>query len=157
VSAGGGAHVVPISSLTTFTQRWTIRARVVAKGDIRTWNNARGTGRLFSVTLVDDSATEIRATFFQEAVDRFNDLLQVRGAAGSRGPGGARSASHRGPTIASGSWALDAEPAGADRAGCCEGSTGLLAQRRTGCRGLNACAHTHAHVPLCMRSCRLRS
>jgi len=77
VSAGGNANVVPISALTPFNQRWTIRARVTAKGDVRTWNNARGTGKLFSVTVVDAASTEIRATIFQEGVARFFDLLTV--------------------------------------------------------------------------------
>jgi hypothetical protein len=31
----------------------TIKARVTSKGDIRTWNNARGEGKLFSVDFLD--------------------------------------------------------------------------------------------------------
>lgn len=37
------------------TTRWTICARVIAKSDIRRWNNARGEGKLFSVTFADES------------------------------------------------------------------------------------------------------
>ena len=56
--------------------RWKIRARVTQKSGIRTWSNSRGEGKLFSVTLTDDSA-EIRATGFNDAVDKFYDLLEV--------------------------------------------------------------------------------
>lgn len=56
--------------------RWKIRARVTQKSGIRTWSNSRGEGKLFSVTLTDDSA-EIRATGFNDAVDKFYELLEV--------------------------------------------------------------------------------
>ena len=36
------------------TYRWTIRARVSNKSDVRTWSNNKGTGKLFSVTLTDE-------------------------------------------------------------------------------------------------------
>lgn len=43
----------PINSLTPYQQRWTIKARVTNKGDIKTWNNNRGAGKLMSVDLLD--------------------------------------------------------------------------------------------------------
>ena len=46
------------------------------KGGIRTWTNQRGEGRLFSVDLADETG-EIKATGFNDAVDRFFDLLEV--------------------------------------------------------------------------------
>ena len=39
--------------------KWTIKARVTSKGDIRTWNKSTGSGKLFSFDLMDDSG-EIR-------------------------------------------------------------------------------------------------
>ena len=59
-----------------FIFRWTIRARVTSKGSIRTWSNSRGEGKLFSVTLVDETS-EIKATMFKEQVDKFHDILEV--------------------------------------------------------------------------------
>ena len=56
--------------------RWRIRARVTQKSSIRTWSNSRGEGRLFSVNFLDESG-EIRATGFNEAVDKFYDMLEV--------------------------------------------------------------------------------
>ena len=34
----------PISSLNPYQNRWTIKARVTAKSDVRTWHNTRGEG-----------------------------------------------------------------------------------------------------------------
>ena len=56
--------------------RWTIKARVTSKTDIRHWSNARGEGKLFSMDLIDESA-EIRCTGFKEQCDKFYDLLEV--------------------------------------------------------------------------------
>ena len=65
-----------ISELNLYHSRWTIQARVTSKSDIRTWSNAKGEGSLFSISLLDESGTDIRATFFKEAVDRFYGMLQ---------------------------------------------------------------------------------
>lgn len=55
--------------------RWTIRARVSQKGDMREWKNARGEGKLFSFTVLDDSG-DIRITAFKEDADKFYGLIQ---------------------------------------------------------------------------------
>lgn len=66
--------ILPIEGLSPYHNNWTIRARVAAKSDVRTWSNQRGTGRLFNVTFVDESG-EIRATGFNQEVDKYFDLL----------------------------------------------------------------------------------
>ncbi|PVD31676.1 hypothetical protein C0Q70_07094 [Pomacea canaliculata] len=72
----GSNRVHPINSLTPYQNRWRIRARVTQKSSIRTWSNSRGEGRLFNVNFLDESG-EIRATGFNEAVDKFYDMLEV--------------------------------------------------------------------------------
>ncbi|XP_042880445.1 replication protein A 70 kDa DNA-binding subunit-like isoform X2 [Penaeus japonicus] len=72
--AGGNVH--PISLLTPYQNKWTIRARVTHKSDLRTWSNSRGTGKLFSMDLLDESG-EIRATAFNEQVDKYMDMIEV--------------------------------------------------------------------------------
>lgn len=47
----------------------------MGKSDIKHWSNARGEGKLFNVTLVDETG-EIRATGFNQQVDQFYDMLQ---------------------------------------------------------------------------------
>ncbi|KAJ3356140.1 Replication factor A protein 1 [Entophlyctis luteolus] len=66
--------IFPIKSLSPYQNKWTIRARVISKSDIRTYNNAKGPGQLFSCVFGDDSG-EIRATGFNDVVSQFYDLL----------------------------------------------------------------------------------
>ncbi|XP_075745576.1 replication protein A 70 kDa DNA-binding subunit isoform X2 [Rhipicephalus microplus] len=68
--------VVPIASLTPYQNRWTIRARVTNKSNIRTWSNSKGEGKLFSMDLLDESG-EIRATAFNAECDRYYDVIEV--------------------------------------------------------------------------------
>mmetsp|Transcript_111608 Transcript_111608/g.322586 ORF Transcript_111608/g.322586 Transcript_111608/m.322586 type:complete len:637 (+) Transcript_111608:377-2287(+) len=73
----GGTPFTPISGLSLYQNRWTIKARVVSKSDIRTWSNAKGEGSLFSCEFLDSSGMDIRATMFKEAVDKYYNFLQV--------------------------------------------------------------------------------
>lgn len=76
-SIGGTSATTKIVSLSPYQNRWTIKARVSNKAGIRTWSNARGNGKLFSVDLIDDTG-EIRATAFNAECDKFYDMLEVR-------------------------------------------------------------------------------
>lgn len=71
-----GKPITPIAQLNMYQNRWTIKARLTTKGQIRFWSNAKGEGKLFSISLLD-SSSDIRATFFKEAVDKFHDMLEV--------------------------------------------------------------------------------
>ena len=71
-SSDSGIHM--IKDLNPYQNRWTIKVRVLSKGEIKSWSNAKGEGRLFSCVFGDESG-EIRATGFKEAVNMFYDLL----------------------------------------------------------------------------------
>lgn len=67
--------VFPIATLNPYTSKWTIRARVTNKSNIRNWSNSRGEGKLFSFEVMDESG-EIRITAFNNEVDKFFSLLE---------------------------------------------------------------------------------
>ena len=48
--------------LNMWQNKWTIKARVTSKGDVRTWNKSTGSGKLFSMDLMDESGA-IRVMF----------------------------------------------------------------------------------------------
>lgn len=68
-------NIYAIDQLSPYQNVWTIKARVSFKGDIKTWSNQRGEGRLFNVQFLDET-DEIRATAFNEQADKFYNLLQ---------------------------------------------------------------------------------
>ena len=70
------ARVVPISSLNPYQGRWTIKARVTSKGELRRYNNPRGEGKVFSFDLLDSEGGEIRVTCFNAVADQFFDLVE---------------------------------------------------------------------------------
>lgn len=67
--------VNPIESLSPYQNNWTIKGRVSYKGEIRTWSNARGEGKLFNVNFLDES-DEIRATAFNDMAEKYYAFLE---------------------------------------------------------------------------------
>lgn len=74
-ATNGNTAIYPIEALSPYAHKWTIKARVSSKSDIKTWHKASGEGKLFSVNLLDESG-EIKATGFNDQCDQFYDLLQ---------------------------------------------------------------------------------
>ncbi|KAM9846419.1 replication protein A 70 kDa DNA-binding subunit-like [Aulostomus maculatus] len=74
-SPGSTAKVIPIASLNPYQSKWTVRARVTNKSNIRTWSNSKGEGKLFSFDIVDESG-EIKITAFNKEVDKFFSLVE---------------------------------------------------------------------------------
>lgn len=68
-------HLYPIESLSPYAHKWTIRARCTFKGDMKTWHNAKGEGKLFSVNLLDDTG-EIRATGFNDVCEKLYPIFE---------------------------------------------------------------------------------
>lgn len=68
-------NIYPIEGLSPYANKWTIKARVTNKSEIRTWHKANSEGKLFSVNLLDESG-EIKATAFNDQCDMLYDVLQ---------------------------------------------------------------------------------
>ncbi|CAL5229462.1 g12788 [Coccomyxa viridis] len=69
-------RIVPIASLNSYQNHWTIKARITQKSDIKRYSNARGEGKLFSFELLDAQGGEIRGCGFNQCVDKFEPLMQ---------------------------------------------------------------------------------
>jgi replication factor A1 len=68
---------LPIVELSAYQRGWSIKARVTNKSQLRTFSNrSGGQGKVFSVDLLDAMGGEIRASFFNEAVDKFGNVLE---------------------------------------------------------------------------------
>ena len=66
---------MPIKALNQFSTDWVIKARIVKKGNMRTWKNDRGEGTIMNIDLIDREGTLIQATGFNETANRLQEQL----------------------------------------------------------------------------------
>ncbi|KAK4490845.1 hypothetical protein RD792_001560 [Penstemon davidsonii] len=69
-------RIIPIAALNPYQGRWTIKARVTSKGDLRLYNNSKGDGKVFSFDLLDSDGGEIRVTCFNAVADQFYPQIE---------------------------------------------------------------------------------
>ncbi|GAB4851582.1 hypothetical protein Ancab_030983 [Ancistrocladus abbreviatus] len=68
---------IPFVALNPCQGRWTIKAKVTAKSELRHYNNPRGDGKVFSFDLLDSDGGEIRVTCFNAVADQFYNQIEV--------------------------------------------------------------------------------
>ncbi|KAH9403580.1 60S acidic ribosomal protein P1 [Tyrophagus putrescentiae] len=69
-------QVAPINVISPFYTSWVIRVRVTSKTPLKTYNNARGGGHVFSFDTVDQSGGELRITAFNAEADKWYELIE---------------------------------------------------------------------------------
>ncbi|XP_024170311.1 replication protein A 70 kDa DNA-binding subunit E [Rosa chinensis] len=69
-------RIVQICALNRYLNKWTIKARVTAKSELRSYTNARGEGKVFNFDLIDCGG-EIRVTCFNSIAEEFYNLIEV--------------------------------------------------------------------------------
>ena len=73
------SHGTPISELTPYAYNWTIKARVIQKGEVRFFNkrplDGDRSGKVFNIDLLDAQGGSIRAAFFNESADTFFHVI----------------------------------------------------------------------------------
>lgn len=67
---------LPVKALNTFSSDWAIKVRVTKKYPLKTWNNAKGSGELFNIDLIDMDGTQIQGTFFKTCAQRFHPVIE---------------------------------------------------------------------------------
>ena len=77
-AASSDAPILPMNELSTYHSRWTIKAKVTNKAPLGIFKKgASGEGKVFSADLLDCDGGEIKASSFNDAADKFNEMLQL--------------------------------------------------------------------------------
>ncbi|KAJ3749743.1 hypothetical protein EV360DRAFT_56864, partial [Lentinula raphanica] len=66
---------LPVEGLSPYHTNWTIKARVMQKSELKSYSSARGEGKFFNVTFMDETG-QTRATAFNAIADKLYPKLE---------------------------------------------------------------------------------
>ena len=67
----------PICALSATSSDWTVKARVIEKSQIRYWDKPNSKGKLFDILIIDARGDQVKGTFWNNAVDQFDSLIEI--------------------------------------------------------------------------------
>ena len=73
--ARGNEIYIDIANLNMYDRSWTIRGRVVKKGDLKKFKSGNKDGSVFNIVIRDETSS-IQASFFNETCEKFFDFIQ---------------------------------------------------------------------------------
>ena len=65
-----------VKTLSSSSKDFSLKARVTKKSEMKEWKNDRGSGKLFSVNIIDTYNEEISITFFKEEAEKFYGMIE---------------------------------------------------------------------------------
>lgn len=68
--------VLPISGLSKYQAKRAMKVHTTNKAQLRKFSKGSGEGNVFGVDPLDAEGGEIKASFFNQAVDKFHDMLE---------------------------------------------------------------------------------
>jgi len=72
VSRSPDMGCTPIMQINPYANRWKIKGRITDITKMKTWSNARGDGKLMSVTILDKHGDDIKGTFFNDTAAKYH-------------------------------------------------------------------------------------
>ena len=75
-TSSGKKHLT-IAALNPYMGTWTVKAKLAAKGNVRTFRNARGESSVCTLEFCDAEGTAIQATLWKDAIDKYDSVLEV--------------------------------------------------------------------------------
>eukprot|EP01135_Chromosphaera_perkinsii_P008267 Nk52_evm9s1224 gene=Nk52_evmTU9s1224 len=76
MTPSGTTTFCSVDGINPYLNRWALKVRVTTKGDIRTWSNQNGDGKLFSFECADSSGS-IKVTAFKEQCEKFYPMIEM--------------------------------------------------------------------------------
>lgn len=69
-------NAILLTLLNPYQRNWMIKVRVTNKGTLKCYKNSKGEGCVFSIILTDENGTQIQATMFNKAAEKYYPIFE---------------------------------------------------------------------------------